>query len=61
MARITLLFEETIEDLSDEELGRILKAYITDSNFNSWDAWPKRDLRGALALLTDIRLYILNR
>jgi len=58
--RYTTKMEKTIDLLSDEKLGDLFREYVQESNHQSWDAWPKRDLRGVLAFFRDFILFVEN-
>lgn len=58
MKRLTVLMEEAMTPMSDEQLGKAFRAYVEESNHQGWDAWPKRDLRGVLAFFRDFTIFL---
>lgn len=42
-----------LQSIPNEQLGKLLKEYVEESQHNSWDGWESRDLVGAFALLSD--------
>lgn len=42
-----------LHSIPNEQLGKLLKEYVEESQHNSWDGWESRDLVGAFALLSD--------
>lgn len=55
--RIAVMVEKYFASLSDEQLGKLMKEYISETNWNSWDGFRKREIRGALTVLRDVMIY----
>ena len=52
-----VVFQNWVRDMPRAELGGLLKEYLAESNHNSWDGFPRRDLTGIRKLFEDMMLY----
>lgn len=50
-------FEKFINGLDDADLGKLVKEYIGESNNGGWEGYEKRDFRGIINLMKDMKLY----
>lgn len=54
ITKTTREFTQFMDNMTDDSLGKLLKNYLEDTQFNNWDGWDPKDIPGACALLEDI-------
>jgi len=52
-----LTFEEWVKTRTNEELGDLLREYVSESNHQSWDGFDRRHLTGIRRMFEDMKLY----
>ena len=50
-------FEQYMDSLTNEQLGRLIREYIQESQHNGWDGFESHHLVGVAELLSDIKLF----
>ena len=50
-------FESWSRDIPRAELGGLLKEYVAESNFGSWEGFSSRDKTGIARFLKDMMVY----
>lgn len=53
-------FETFLRTMSKEEFARLMNEYMAESNHNSWDGTPSRELAPMSRLFEDIMTYHRN-
>jgi hypothetical protein len=54
-------FEVAARDMTDAELGALLREYIAESNHGGWDGFGRHHMSGIRAFLTDVLIYQQNK
>jgi len=49
--------EKYLDQLTNEQAGKLIKEYVGESNHGSWEGFSSRDVTGIRRFLSDLRLY----
>jgi hypothetical protein len=54
-------FRSMLDSISNEQLGDLIREYVSESDHGGWDGFSFGDMLGIAALLSDVALYQKNR
>lgn len=54
---LLLDFERYTATLTNEQLGRLVREYVQESQHQGWDGFSPPDLQGAAELLSDVKRF----